>query len=448
MGNVITTEDGKLKYSLDDPNNNLLTKFIHDWSINNYTVNNDVNNINLNTDVLKKRACCTRSTHVGIDFPVYNDNYHATYKGQIYLPLKDVNNPLLNNIINTATVSIHLFADTPTKSDCNLSTNILNERDIYNYDPSNGGKASNACVNFYSNKTSKTNFCKEIRKIRGFNIIPLDPKAQYDVNIYGPNINLDTTGIYNDSYQDCVCENSYYKLHPEDFKTLNKVTGKLTDEVNPNALAQNIDTLCMQGLTNNYAYIPSNDEKTSMCVNYIGPLNANITNNGILNQKQSCDMQVNNTTSQQTNTTPSSLSPKNTTPSSVLPKNTTPSSVLPKNTTPPSLSPKKTTPSSVLPKKTTPSSVLPKKTKNPNLETSNSSNQSNSSNPLNPLNSNQGTSNMEADHSSSNNNKTNSILIFFILLICLCLICAIGAYIFHIYTKSSDNNWDNNWDEN
>ena len=343
MGNIISDSYGTLVYDINNPNNNLLTKYIYDWSLNNYTTTDDPKDKNINTDVLKKRACCIYNSNgsVYIDFPVLNTNWKETvinktasgeinqtssyeYIGTVYntnntnrVISQSVNpeinlsasNPISNNsnIINSFSLKIPVFPDRPTSTQCsNLTTN--QGTGVFNMDKVKG--ANNNCMKFYPK------FCNEIKDIRNLNIIPKDNTTRYNVQIYGPNINLDgvaekpdLSGNYKNSYADCDCQNSIFMLEPDKFAIYDKVTGQKTEGINNVRASQNLDSLCMTSRdTLNYAYISNWVEGQAMCINYVDLHDSTIKDDANLKINQGCNIRTENGTISE-NTTPVPTTP-------------------------------------------------------------------------------------------------------------------------------------------
>jgi hypothetical protein len=351
MGNIISNSDGELVYDANNPDKNLLTKYIYDWSLNNYTITDDPKDINLNTDVLKKRACCIYNSggSVYIDFPVLNTNWKLTtnntlsdgstikhttdytrigeiYKNKVILqttdPVKNLS-PLNsisdnNNVINTLSLNIPVFPDRPTPALCsNLKTD--NGKGIFNMDKVKG--ANNNCMNFYPK------FCNEIKNIRNLNIIPKDNTTRYNVQIYGPNINLDgvaekpdLSGNYKNSYADCDCQNSIFMLEPDKFAIYDKVTGQKTEGINNVRASQIQDSLCMTSRdTLNYAYISNWVEGQAMCINYVDLHDTTIKDNSNLKINQGCNIKTENATISENTTHTIPTTPAPTTPAPTIP---------------------------------------------------------------------------------------------------------------------------------
>ena len=172
MGNIIMKNNkGDLRELSDDiKSQNLLQQYIYNWAINKSSMTDDSNNILLNKDVLRKRACCTLETNVSIDLPVFTGTPDAS--GNLTFPnATNINNivPATNNIINSASISIKVFNDAPpNKTECsNLVVDAVNSG-IFYFDKTNN-EASNHCKNFYSE--SAHNFCNSVLSLRKLNII-------------------------------------------------------------------------------------------------------------------------------------------------------------------------------------------------------------------------------------------------------------------------------------
>ena len=169
MGNHITTPDGTLKYSFTNKNsNNLLVSFIYDWALNNYT-EPTLDGSNLGTNILKKRACCTRKEKIPIELP-YIDS---------------------SNNIQTMSVIIPVFEKPPTKDDCSIKIENNDSKEFYYNIIEN--RASHECQDFYPK------FCSNILKIRKLN----NNNGYYNEKIYGPNINKsDLTNLNQNPFLD------------------------------------------------------------------------------------------------------------------------------------------------------------------------------------------------------------------------------------------------------
>ena len=277
MGNVIISDTHKKDNTLYD--DNLLKKYILDWALNNYTVNDDTGNNLLNKDVLKKRVCCTNAQNSRIDLP-------------------QINNDLT---IETITVSVNVLSALPSVNNdiCkNLETNGGNKGTFTGYikgGDKQGVEASQQCQLFYPL------FCENVKKYRSLNI---KNDAKSFQRIYGPNVNDagigDANPIKADSYDDCACENSAFKADPKKYNMVfsNGGGSALTGD----ELAQNADARCKINPTSKYK---SQDVKAEMfCMNYMGDLTANLGKNASYQPVQECKMESKKiiTTNEQTET--------------------------------------------------------------------------------------------------------------------------------------------------
>ena len=472
MGNIISNEiDSTLDYNINDPNKNLLTKYIYDWSINNYTTTNDPEDLMLNKDVLKKRACCIYNSggSVDIDLPVYNENYDDNIytTGPIIPEIPSTSPPISNtptsppvlntlinlgpknlienntNIINSKSVRIPVFPGIPTDKDCSNLITKPGEGSFFNMDMVTG--ANESCQNFYPR------FCSAVKDMRNLNIIPNDNTLTEDVKIYGPNINLpgvvDSTkiGVYRNSFSDCDCQNCSFMLYPEKYAMFDPNTGKKTLGIDRIQVAQMKDPFCIDAMDHGKAYIPFVEPKVPICINYASFDNTQMKDDAAVNLKQNCTINQSTSTVSGDN---KSLNLNNST-SSTISQNTnlsTPNPSLNSSTPSPSSNPLTSSPSVNL------SSNLSNTNLSSNLSNTNpssnlSSNLSNTNPSLNPLNtnpsSNPSTTNPSLNPSNTNpslnspntnllsSSFINNIVFFLGLLFIIVLFISMGSYILY-----------------
>ncbi len=282
MGNQIVTNNGlDIKTKLQITGTTNYTEFylgthIKKWALEQYSNiradDKDKENTLYKDNNIKKRACCTNKTGVGIAISgvsdIENDNNIIAYKVVI--------NPFDSDII--------------TDKQCIISV----DGDEFNFH--NTTTSSNRiCAQFYQGTDTGNGFggfCKHVRKNRS------------DVNIYKDPTTTQLYGLLPDSiaenvlnsnalnaYVDCNCVNSIFNMKQNEPSLMKKKnTG-----VSSNTMAQSIDMRCNSFIGDRnspgIAWVPTLSVATNICVNNAEMRDIGIEgNNNIVNQTQTCNM--------------------------------------------------------------------------------------------------------------------------------------------------------------
>jgi hypothetical protein len=276
MGNIITTKNKEEDILItDNIDNNLLLKYIYNWALNSYKI--DDRNM-YSKDVLKKRACCTGNSIIGLEFPSYVDK----------------------NIITT-NVRFEVFKNDPKSDECKfIYDNNNNIGSFFRPYDIQTNSNTESCKKFYA--TNKNSFCSYILNNRRLNtkFKLSDNPSSLDETIYGSLINKDLNNIIdNNAYVDCNCQNAPAVLYnySTQYKT-NTGNALSNDEI-----AHNTDNSCKQAISGTKAYIVQDMISNQLCINVATVGNITVkegASNNNFKIQQSCNQS--STTNTNTNT--------------------------------------------------------------------------------------------------------------------------------------------------
>ena len=232
MGNTIANNNGEM-------HDLVLNEFIQKWALNEYNNNLSIDNIsNIRfKNLLKKRACCTKQTRVPIAIPSINTNTGKIEYSSVFIPVfssvKDI-----------------------TPEACTFEPTIINgvqENKIYYHKDNFGFIISDVnCEPIYKGlcekvKTDRSIYNNVIEKIYGPYPDTKDVTDKSDIN-------------KENQYIDCNCKNSIY------FSDIINVSAN-SQNVNPDSLAQTLDTRCALNLSKTYKL--SDNRIQDLCLNTI-----------------------------------------------------------------------------------------------------------------------------------------------------------------------------------
>jgi len=206
MGNTLLNSNTKI---LDE--RKPVGFYIKNWALKNYQINPKMasNDKMFFKDVLKKRACCTGQSIIGIDLPYYIEN---TKK------------------IGISNVKLKIFenSDAITTENCTFVIDEYDTRDYFKYTSAPNlsitTSNSNACKLLY--KDSNNSLRNQLQQNRKQYLPSLYETA------YGPNSNKDDN---TNPFSDLNCINSVYELYPDKFQA---------PSMSIQALAQTNDARC------------------------------------------------------------------------------------------------------------------------------------------------------------------------------------------------------------
>jgi hypothetical protein len=235
MGNTISEPNGELY-------DTVLSNMVNKWALNKYTM--DLPNNASYQNLIKKRACCTKQTSIPISIPSYDEQ---------------------NRKLEFSSVNINVFSneDEITPSTCSFENDRFGNKKQYYFQDNNGFIISNQnCAAIYPticNSVLKDRQNNENDYTRHYGGYP-DTKNRIDL------LNKVNTFI------DCNCKNSLYLSDVINAQTVNNV--------NPNSLAQSLDTRCSMNSTKTFKTI--DDRIANLCLN-----NINVTGDiGVNNDAQ------------------------------------------------------------------------------------------------------------------------------------------------------------------
>ncbi len=222
MGNTISDRNGDL-------NNTVLGNMINEWALNKYKM--DLPNNSNYQNLIKKRACCTKQTSIPISMPSYDEQ---------------------NKKLEYSAVNINVFSneDEITSAACAFENDRYGNKKQYYFQNNNGFIISNQnCAAIYPV------ICNSV----------LNDRQNYNNDYtrhYGPYPDAtnrrDTLNKVN-TFIDCNCTNSLYLSDVIDVQTANNV--------NPNSLAQSLDTRCSINSTKTFKVV--DDRIANLCLNNI-----------------------------------------------------------------------------------------------------------------------------------------------------------------------------------
>ena len=264
MGNTLLNTNTKI---LDEKKP--VGLYVRNWALNNYQINPKMaskDNIFFK-DILKKRACCTGQSIIGIDLP-----YHIANTNKI--GISNVKLKIFNN------------SDEITNENCTFITDQYNTKDNFKYT-----SLPNASIT-----TSNSSSCKLLYKDSDNSLRNqlLENRKQYLPSLYetayGPNSNKDDN---TNPFSDLNCISSVYELYPDKFQA---------PSMSIQALTQTNDARC-----NNLGQIAWKvaDEaiKGPICVNTINVGGGISSSDGAdLKLNQSCSASSTTNTNVQNNT--------------------------------------------------------------------------------------------------------------------------------------------------
>jgi hypothetical protein len=243
--------------------------YIKNWALNNYQINPQMASIDkiFFKDLLKKRACCTGQSIIGIDLPYYIEN---------------------TKNIGISNVKLKIFdnSDAITNENCTFITDEYNTKENFKYtsEPNKSVTTSNsnACKLLYKN--SNNSLSRQLQENRKKYLPSLYESA------YGPNSNKDDN---TNPFSDLNCINSVYELYPDKFQA---------PSMSIQGIAQTNDARC-----NNLGQIAWKvaDEaiKGPICVNTINVGGGISSSDGAdLKLNQSCSASSTTNTNTQNNT--------------------------------------------------------------------------------------------------------------------------------------------------
>jgi hypothetical protein len=243
MGNTISEPNGELY-------DTVLANMVNNWALTKYKM--DLPNTSSYQNLLKKRACCTKQVSIPISIPSYDESKKK---------------------LEFSSVKINVFTNeseiTPTA--CSFENDRTGKAKEYYFQNNSGFIIANQnCEAIYPT------ICNAV----------LNDRQNYDNDYtrhYGPY--ADTPGFNNNginkvnTFIDCNCNNSLYLSDVLNAQTANNV--------NPNSLAQSLDTRCSMNSTKTYKTV--DDRVANLCLNNINVTgDIGVNNDAQLGITQSC----------------------------------------------------------------------------------------------------------------------------------------------------------------
>jgi hypothetical protein len=242
MGNTISDTNGDL-------NDTVLANMINEWALNKYKM--DLPDTTTYKNLLKKRACCTKQTSIPISIPSYDEQ---------------------NKKLEFSSVNINVFSneDEITAAACSFENDRYGNKKQYYFQNNNGFIISNQnCATIYpvlcnAVLNDRQNYDNDYT--RHYGAYP-DTKNRRD------NLNKVNTFI------DCNCNNSLYLS--------DLINAQTANNVNPNTLAQSLDTRCSMNSTKTFKTV--DDRIANLCLNNINVTgDIGVNNDAQLGITQSC----------------------------------------------------------------------------------------------------------------------------------------------------------------
>jgi hypothetical protein len=252
MGNTISDRNGELY-------DTVLNNMINNWALTNYKM--DLPNTNSYQNLIKKRACCTKQTSIPISIPSYDEQ---------------------NKKLEYSSVNINVFSNEAdiTPEACSFENDRFGNKKQYYFQNNNGFIISNQnCAAVYPV------LCNSVMNDRRNN--ENDYSRHYgsypDIKSTRDNLNKVNTFI------DCNCINSLYLSDVLNVQTVNNV--------NPNTLAQSLDTRCSMNSTKTFKTV--DDRIANLCLNNINVTgDIGINNDALLGINQTCGTNSNQANNQ------------------------------------------------------------------------------------------------------------------------------------------------------
>jgi hypothetical protein len=275
--------------------------YIKNWALNNYQINPEMvkksNDKAIFKNLLKKRACCTGQSTIGIDLPFINDIKKIGIKNVEVQIFEDTN-------LITDDICTMVFKEIP-------SPILKNFKYTSKREDSKRSSNSDACKMLYVGHTYSLS--KQLQENRKQYLPSLYQSA------YGPYSNKDNAN----PFKDLNCINSVYQLSYDNLKATDSTT-----PLSAQTLAQTNDPRCNNNGQIAWKYADESIEGP-ICVNTMNITGAVTSSDGAeLKLNQGCTANVQNNSNVQNNTvTPA---PEPTTPAVSTPApNTAPAVSIP-----------------------------------------------------------------------------------------------------------------------
>ena len=293
MGNIVTSN-----YNL--PGNSFLSELINKWAINDYDAGVNYKKTYTIKNLLKKRACCTKTKKQIIAFPDIQLN--KPYDQQISNIYYPVNIKVFQDLdrLEDSTKNYCIFKNELLKDDADYSffQNPISKTSI--------GAANASCSTIYEGGGGNLDLCGLIKNERDMQHPSDLSKQSYGFYSINPN----TLNSLN-NYTDCNCRNSMLKQFPVEIIENAPNVSDLGE-----MMAQSNDRYCSECARAGSCYIPANHTVESLCINIAKITDVVAENNSNVVNNQSCNMGGNSAKVDMGDKLPSYVPPSPSSPSS------------------------------------------------------------------------------------------------------------------------------------